>query len=109
MHRILAAAVLLAGLSTSMAHAATVRVTVADYTFSPATITIHPGDTVVWTNRDGTPHTVTALDKAFVSPTLDPGGSYSFVFARGGSFSYRCGIHPEMRGTIVVALDKQSS
>jgi plastocyanin len=34
-------------------------VTVADYSFTPATVTVKPGSTVTWTENTGTSHTVT--------------------------------------------------
>ncbi|MCB8882696.1 cupredoxin family copper-binding protein [Acidisoma cellulosilytica] len=86
-----------------LAQAATLAVTVDDYSFAPDSITIHPGDTVSWQNNDSVPHTATALDgKSFDSGTLDPGARWSFTFKMPGHYPYRCAIHPDMRGTIIV-------
>jgi plastocyanin len=100
----LAAAVLLAGLAAApLAQAATVAVTISNYTFMPAKVTIHPGDTVVWTNQDSIPHTATALDgKSFDSGAIDPQASWSFVFKTAGDYKYRCAIHPDMQGEVDV-------
>ncbi len=77
--------------------------TINNYTFVPATVTVHPGDTVTWTNQDSIPHTATALDgKTFDSGAIDPGSSWSFVFAKAGDYTYRCAIHPDMRGAVTV-------
>ena len=85
------------------ARAATIRVAITDYAFAPARVTVHPGDTVVWTNDDEVPHTVTALDGRFASGALAPGGRYRQHFTRVGAVRYHCAIHPEMQGTVVVA------
>jgi plastocyanin len=86
-----------------MAQAATVTVTIDNYAFTPEKVTVHPGDTVIWQNKDSAPHTATALDgKSFDSGAMDPGGSWSFAFKTAGVYEYRCSIHPDMRGTITV-------
>jgi plastocyanin len=82
--------------------AAVVPVTIDNYAFSPRQVRVHPGDIVVWTNRDDVAHTVSALGKQFRSGVLDPGKSFRFTFKRVGVFRYRCSIHPEMVGTITV-------
>jgi len=56
----------------------------------------------VWSNEDAAPHTVTALDRAFTSGTLDPGASFAHRFTEPGAFRYRCDIHPDMRGQVKV-------
>lgn len=101
-HSVMAAAV--AALFTAApALAATETVTIDNYTFTPATLNVHEGDTVIWTNHDSIPHTATALDgKSFDSGAIDPGESWKFVFTKSGHFNYRCAIHPDMRGTINV-------
>ena len=98
---LMASAVML--LAPQLAEAATVTVTINDYAFSPATVVIHPGDTVTWRNKDSVPHTATALDgKSFDSGAVDPGASWSFVFHKVGKIAYRCAIHPSMLATVDV-------
>jgi plastocyanin len=77
-------------------------VTIKDYAFTPATLTVPAGTTVTWTNNDPVPHTATASDGSFDSGNLNPGQSFSFTFATPGSFSYVCQYHAGMKGTIVV-------
>jgi plastocyanin len=86
-----------------LANAATVAVTINNYTFMPAKITVHPGDTVTWTNQDSIPHTATSLDgKTFDSGAIDPDASWSYTFAKAGTYPYRCSIHPDMQGEVDV-------
>ena len=86
-----------------MAEAASATVTIDNYKFVPAQVTVHPGDTVVWRNKDSMPHTATAMDgSSFDTGAIDPNGSQSAVLSKAGTYAYRCAIHPDMRGTIVV-------
>ncbi len=78
------------------------EVSIANFAFSPDTLTVKPGTTVKWTNNDTTAHTVTADDKSFDSGNLDPGKSFSFTFKQAGTFSYHCSIHPNMKAKVVV-------
>jgi len=89
--------------SIAVAHAGTTTVTIDNYNFEPAVVTVHPGDTVTWTNHDSIPHTATALDgKSFDSGAIDPGARWSFTFPKAGDYGYRCAIHPDMRGMVIV-------
>jgi plastocyanin len=71
--------------------------------FSPATLTIKKGTTVIWKNVSLAPHTVTSDDgQTFDSGTVAVGNTFKFTFKTAGTFSYHCNIHPYMRATIVV-------
>lgn len=77
-------------------------VQIINFAFDPPTLSITTGTTVVWTNNDAVPHTVTALDGAFDSGIFDPGSSFSWRFTNPGNDDYQCDLHPTMQGTIVV-------
>ena len=77
-------------------------VTISDFKFNPATLTVPVGTTVTWTNNDEEPHTIAAKDGSFHSPGMDTHGTYSFTFTTPGSYDYICSIHPFMTGTVVV-------
>jgi plastocyanin len=81
-------------------------VTIEATSFSPATLNIKPGDSVVWINRDMFPHTATsALAKekgGFDSGTIQPGKSWKYTPKTVGSFAYICTLHPTMKGTFAV-------
>ena len=76
------------------------NVSISNFAFVPATITVKKNETIVWTNKDSTSHTVTGGD--LLSNPLGQGETYSFAYDKTGTFSYHCSIHPSMRGTIVV-------
>jgi plastocyanin len=69
--------------------------------YQPATLAVRRGDTVVWSNRDPFPHTVTAPG-AFDSQPIAAGGSWKHVAQRSGNYSYICTLHPTMKGTLSV-------
>jgi len=70
--------------------------------FNPASITITAGTTITWTNKDAIGHTVTSNTSLFNSGTLQTGGTFSFSFAKAGTYSYYCNIHPSMVATVTV-------
>jgi plastocyanin len=83
--------------------ATTVDVTIQNFAFSPATITVEKGDTVRWTNLDSAPHGAVTVQPGFVTQILGQGQSTTTTFDRPGTFEYICNVHgASMRGTVVV-------
>ncbi len=76
------------------------EVSIEGFTFQPATLTIAPGTTVTWINKDSAAHTVAIAGTE--SPRLDKGDSWSYTFDIAGTFDYICGLHPSMKGRIIV-------
>lgn len=79
-----------------------VTVSIDNFTFTPAEVTVAPGTTVTWVNNDDIPHTVVDKKHAFRSKVLDTEGKYSFTFNTAGDFTYFCSLHPHMTGKVVV-------
>ena len=77
-------------------------VTIDNFSFSPATLTVAAGTTVVWTNKDDIPHTIVERNQKFKSKGLDTDDAYSYTFSEPGTYEYFCGMHPKMVGKIVV-------
>ncbi|HEY9712347.1 MAG TPA: cupredoxin family copper-binding protein, partial [Chroococcales cyanobacterium] len=90
--------------SSSSTPVATNKVTIQNFAFSPADITVKKGTAVTWTNGDSVTHTVTETDSQTGpnSGDLAPGKSYSFTFDTAGTYHYHCSIHTEMTGTVTV-------
>ncbi len=90
--------------SAPQARPATAEVKIDNFSFSPATLTVAPGTTITWTNRDDIPHTVVSTDdpRAFKSKVLDTDEKFSYNFTKPGTFAYFCSVHPKMTGTVVV-------
>jgi plastocyanin len=80
----------------------TVRVTIQKMKFTPATVSLRPGDTVIWINNDQHDHTVEAADRSFASGTISPGDTFSHKVTREGTINYTCSLHPRMRGSLSV-------
>ena len=82
-------------------------VELANFMFTPSTLTIEVGDTVKWTNVSGT-HNVLADDGSFTSGSPDPAPwDFVHVFNTEGSFPYYCEPHGgpggvDMSGVITV-------
>jgi hypothetical protein len=77
-------------------------VTIVSRAYQPPALTIEAGQTVTWTNRGFTPHTVTALAGEFDSGRLNAGESFKVTFSTPGTFAYMCTIHPSMKGNVTV-------
>lgn len=84
------------------ARAATHQVAIQGFGYSPASIIIAAGDTVVFTNNDGAPHTATADSGAFDTGRLNRGASAQLTFSTPGTYTYFCTFHRNMKGTITV-------
>ena len=78
-------------------------VTIKDFKFSPASLTVKDSARVAVTNEDSTAHTATADDgHSFDTGTLADGASKTISVSKPGSYAYHCSIHPFMHGTLVV-------
>ena len=86
------------------AHAAgkTHTVRIEGMRFVPARLEVAAGDTVVWTNKDFLPHTVTASEARVESGELAAGKSWRFIASKKGEMPYICRLHPAMKGALVV-------
>lgn len=93
--------------SAAISKAAVDTVQVVDFSFIPASLTLTPGDTVVWkvTQECCIAHTVTrTLSPAWNSGPLLLGETFQLVFPECGTYSYFCSPHQGlgMVGTIKV-------
>jgi plastocyanin len=97
---ILALAVL--AMAGSAARADDVVVRVENFTFNPAEITVRPGTTVRWLNGDDIPHSIVAAGASFHSKPFDTDETYATTLTQAGEINYLCGLHPHMKGKIIV-------
>ena len=70
--------------------------------FTPSRVRVRAGETVVWKNNDQVAHTVTAEDRSWTSPLIDPGQSYAHKFDVVGTFNIICTPHPFMKAVVEV-------
>jgi plastocyanin len=87
------------------AHAhATVNVTIQNFAFNSQTLTVAPGTTVIWTNKDSVNHTVTSDTGAWPdSGSLATNQTFSHTFTTAGTYPYHCALHPSMKASVVVS------
>jgi LPXTG-motif cell wall-anchored protein len=88
--------------------AASSTVTIKDFSFGPAGITVGVGDSITWVNQGPSSHTATATG-TFDTGVLKNGQSASCTFTHAGTFSYFCSIHPFMKATVTVLAATNSS
>jgi len=88
------------GLTATPAPETKTTIYIRNFVFNPSTVTIKAGATIIWINEDSAPHRIKSDN--FNSETLNKGVSFKFKFETKGTHDYVCGIHPSMRGRIVV-------
>jgi plastocyanin len=104
---VLATGTLLALVAASSA--VQVPVSMIDNAFSPDSVQIAPGDSIVWTNNGVNPHTSTSgvsgvPDGLWNSGTLSHGSKFIRGFATSGRFSYYCQLHYMLGMTGVIKV-----
>jgi plastocyanin len=81
-------------------------VTIKNFSFTPAELTVPPGTEVTWTDTLGR-HTVQADDGSFKSGTLVANGTFKHKFDKPGRYAYFCEFHGskgghDMAGVVIV-------
>jgi len=84
--------------------AAEQNITQKDKLFSPATVTIKKGDTLVFENDDDVVHNImsTTGGSEFNLGAQKPGAKVSQTFSKAGEVLVICAIHPRMKLTVNV-------
>jgi plastocyanin len=90
--------------SSSHDEGKTIRVEVHNFAFVPARVEAHVGDTIEWINKDFAPHTATAVDGKWTTPTLKKEAVGHLTVRTVGTFNYVCKFHPQMKATVVVTV-----
>ncbi len=88
--------------SAAAASTGTPSVTIKNFAFRPAQLTVAKGSKLKITNADGVAHTLSARNDSFSSPVLDPGKRATITLGKSGTFAFYCKIHASMTGTVVV-------
>jgi plastocyanin len=98
------------------------NVTIQNFSFTPANVSIKVGGTVKWMNKGPSVHTTTSDNGVWASAQLNPptgggggygggggmpGGSFQMTFNTAGTYGYHCAFHPPstypgFTGTVVV-------
>ena len=75
------------------------------FKYVPDRLTVSPGDTITWINRDLAPHTATALDRSWDTKRLKKGERMSIVITQTTKLAYFCRFHPHMKALLVRKTD----
>ena len=77
-------------------------VTIASFKFGPESVNAAAKAPITWVNKDGAPHQVVVASKNLKTAVLNKDQSGRLTIAEPGTYDYVCGIHPSMKGKIVV-------
>lgn len=77
-------------------------VTIDASRFQPSSLTVAPGDIVIFRNIDMFPHTATSRLGVFDSKEIQPGKSWKYTVPKKGLFEYFCALHPTMKAALRV-------
>lgn len=75
--------------------------TIVDFSFSPAELSVTEGQTITVTNIGETSHTFTTDDGA-IDETIGAGDTLDIPLTGVSSGGFKCRFHPQMTGTITV-------
>jgi plastocyanin len=79
-------------------------VRIINFEFKPQKVVVKPGTKVTWSNDDTNIHDIkdTSPLATPVSPEMSKGDTFSITYGQPGTYSYVCGIHPYMTGSVEV-------
>jgi plastocyanin len=77
-------------------------VSIASFHFGPEEVTVAAGTPITWVNTDASPHQIVLADKQQKTPILLKGQSATLTIAQPDTYDYICGLHPSIKGKIVV-------
>ena len=82
-----------------------VVVAIGDFVFDPTPVEVEVGSSVVWENTHDQPHTSSGTgDQRWDTRNVAPGDrSGPVTFDEAGTYTYICGLHPFMEGTVEVS------
>ncbi|TPV99512.1 MAG: Amicyanin [Beijerinckiaceae bacterium] len=91
------------GMISVPACAATIQVSIDNLVFSPAELKARVGDTITWINRDIVAHTATVRGGFDVK--IEANSSPSLVLTKAGIVDYYCRFHPNMKGRMTITAE----
>jgi YVTN family beta-propeller protein len=78
------------------------KVSINNFAFEPAQLTVAAGQSVRWANDDGAPHGLAFKDGAPGVELMLPGQGFSRTFSKPGVYDYACSVHPYMTARVTV-------
>lgn len=77
-------------------------ISISNNAFSPTSIIVPAGSTVMWTNNDDHAHRIMFQNGQYSAFLMAPGQSSSQQFNHPGTYDYSCMLYPSMQGRITV-------
>jgi plastocyanin len=87
--------------ASATANAKTIEIVIEHFAFTPASIEVEVGDTLVFTNRDIAPHTATAVNGSWTTMDIASGKNEAVIVPANGDSAYFCKYHPVMKGRLL--------
>jgi|SRR5579862_2862465 len=100
---IAAACAFLMGAIAGVHAAATITVSQHGLVFTKSSVALAHGDRIVFTNEDDVIHNIHIFGPGDDQKDLGlqkPGATLSYTFAKAGSYTVRCNIHPSVRMSV---------
>ena len=88
---------------------ATNTITIQNTAFYPTTLTVKPGTTVTWINKDNETQNIVSNNGVFDSGNLKTNQSYNYTFNQSGSYPFHSTINTNLTGTIIVSSATNNS
>lgn len=76
------------------------EIEIRDFKFNPSSLTVKPGDTIRWRNRDRAPHDATG--KNWKTKMIRPNKKAEITVTADMSPDYICSIHPSMKASLKI-------
>jgi amicyanin len=99
----MAVLLLISAQAASATEAAQAEVKIDNFSFQPPVLRVKKGMTVTWVNHDDIPHSLVVAALQVRSHPIDTDDTFSVQFEKPGSYNYICGLHPHMKGQVVVS------
>lgn len=75
------------------------RVSLQNFAFAPADLTVVAGTEIVWVNQDGAPHNVTLVDGPVASDNFFQDETFTTTFTEPGTYHIYCSLHGSSDGS----------
>jgi plastocyanin len=78
------------------------KITIDNSKLTPERMTVAAGSTITWVNSDDNPHNIVVPTLEGCSHPMNKEQLFTFRFDKPGIYDSMCGLHPLMRGNVVM-------
>ena len=91
--------ILIFAIMTTLSYATTHTISFSGTSFSPNSLNVSTGDTIVWSGNFGAHNIQSSSVPSGAATFAQSGGALSYIVSVAGSYSYLCTFHSGMTGT----------